>query len=208
MSTLGRTWHGLWQRFRPDQEPPETFESGEWWTRAALRLVIVFALLFGGVFFAFWWAGSAVRFSAARAGDRSLPTWQVSGTVRDALTHQPIPWAVVEDNPGGPPPFFRTDAGYGGDYELLTLAEPHRVRVSAPGYHPVTVDVGRAWFVWMPRGKEKKNIDLLPLRSWSPPKCGGSTLLTATREKPHSSKFTSKMCCVQHLRMLDSSWSN
>jgi hypothetical protein len=111
-----------------------------------------------------------VRFSAARAGDRSLPTWRVSGTVRDALTHQPIPWALVEDDPAGSPPFFRTDAGYAGDFLLITLAEAHRIRVSAPGYHPVSVDIGRAWFLWMPRGNEKKNIDLLPLHSQIPPK--------------------------------------
>jgi hypothetical protein len=136
--------------------------------RAALRLTIIFTLLFGGVFFAFWWAGSAVRFSAARAGSNSSPTWRVSGTVRDAVTHQPIPWALVEDDPGGPPPLFKTDAGYRGEFELVTLAEPHRIRVSAPGYHPLLVEIGRAWFVWIPSGKEKKNIDLLPVNSKLP----------------------------------------
>jgi hypothetical protein len=208
MSTLVRTWRGLWQRFRPDYEPLEATETGERWMRAALRLAIVFALLFGGVFFAFWWAGSAVRFSAARAGDRSSPTWRVWGTVRDGITHQPIPWALVEDDPAGPPPLFRTDAGYGGDFELVTLAEPHRIRVSAPGYYPLWLDIGRAWFVWMPRGNEKKSIDLLPLRSVLPPKRGEVLLLTGGRKSPQGSKFTSKMCCTRHLRMLDSSWSN
>jgi hypothetical protein len=135
------------------------------WFRTALRLAIVFALLFGGVFFAFWWAGSAVRFSAERAADRNAPSWRVSGTVRDAVTHQPVSWALVEDDPAGPPPFFRADADYGGTFNLLTLALPHRIRVSAPGYHPALVNIGRAWFVWMPRGNEMKNIDLLPLHS-------------------------------------------
>ena len=79
MSTLGRMWRGLWRRYRPDPEWEEQTESGDFWIRSVLRLAIIFALLFGGVFFAFWWAGSAVRFSAARAGDRSLPTWRVSG---------------------------------------------------------------------------------------------------------------------------------
>ena len=134
---------------------------------------MLFALLFGGVYFAFWWAGSAVRFSAARAGDRSLPTWRVWGTVRDALTRQPIPWALVEDDPGGQPPFFRADADYHGVFELVTLAAPHRVRVSAPRYRPLLLDIGRAWFVWMPRGNEKKNIELLPLDSFVPPQSGG-----------------------------------
>jgi hypothetical protein len=140
------------------------------WIRPALRLAIVFALLFGCVFFAFWWAGSAVRFSAERVADRTAPAWRVSGTVRDAVTHQPIPWAVVEDDPAGQPPFFHADADYRGVFELLTLAEPHRIRVSAPGYRPLSLSIGRAWFVWMPRGNEKKNIDLPPLHSLIPPK--------------------------------------
>src|ERR1039458_6722731 len=32
---------------------------------------------------------------------------------------------------------------------------------------------GRAWFAWMPRGNEKKNIELLPLDGRVPPKWGG-----------------------------------
>jgi hypothetical protein len=151
MSTPGRTWRGLWRKFRPDREPWEEAESSGMWMRPALRLAIVFALLFAGVFFAFWWAGSAVRFSAERAGARAFPTWQVSGTVRDTVTRQPIPWALVEDDPAGQLPFFHADADYRGGFNLVTLAEPHRIRVSAPGYRPVSLEIGRAWFIWMPR---------------------------------------------------------
>lgn len=133
---------------------------------------MVFALLFGCVFLAFWWAGSAVRFGAARAADRSSPTWRVFGTVSDATTHQPIPWAVVEDDPAGQPPFFRADANYKGVFNLVTLAEPHRIRASAPGYGTVFLSIGRAWFVWMPQGKEGKNIGLFPIHSSATPECG------------------------------------
>lgn len=177
MSTLGRMRRALWRIFRRDRESRDEAERGAWLPSAlpsALRLAIVFALLFGCVFFAFWWAGSAVRFSAERVADRTAPTWRVSGTVRDAVTHQPVPWALVEDDPAGQPPFFRADADYRGVFELLTLAEPHQIRVSAPGYRPLSLDIGRAWFVWMPRGNEKKNIDLQPLHSLVPPKCGGT----------------------------------
>jgi len=172
-------WRGLWRIFRRYRESREEAESGElesggMWIRPALRSALVFAMLFGCVFFAFWWAGSAVRFSAERVADRTAPTWRVSGTVRDAVTHQPVPWALVEDDPAGQPPFFRADADYRGVFELLTLAEPHQIRVSAPGYRPLSLDIGRAWFVWMPRGNEKKNIDLQPLHSLVPPKCGGT----------------------------------
>ena len=133
MSTLGRMWRGLWRRFRQEDEPQDAAESGDSWVRPALRLALIFALLFAGVFFAFWWAGSAVRFSAARAADRTVPTWRISGTVRDAVTHQPIPWALVEDDPAGTPPFFRADADYGGAFELLTLANPTGSASRHPG---------------------------------------------------------------------------
>jgi hypothetical protein len=186
MRTLGRMWRGLWRIFRRYRESREEAESGElesggMWIRPALRSALVFAMLFGCVFFAFWWAGSAVRFSAERVTDRTAPAWRVSGTVRDAVTHQPIPWALVEDDPAGQPPFFHADADDRGVFDLLTLAEPHRIRVSAPGYRTLSLDIGRAWFVWMPRGNEKKNIDLPPLHSWYPQN-GGYQASTASEK--------------------------
>ena len=81
-----------------------------------LRLSLTFFLLFAGVFFAFWWSGSAIRFGASRVADTSQPTYRISGLVRDARTGQPIPWAAVEDDPAGQPPFFRTDADQHGNF--------------------------------------------------------------------------------------------
>src|SRR5437763_10199604 len=133
MNILGRMWRRLWREFRPEDESDEGVEMRVLFARTALRLAAAFALLFGGVFFAFWWSGSAIRFGAARAGDKGAPTWRISGVVRDSLTKQAVPWAFVEDDPDGRPPFFRTDADYAGNYALVTLAEPHRIRVSAPG---------------------------------------------------------------------------
>ena len=49
-----------------------------------------------------------------------------------------------------------------GVFELLTLPEPHQIRVAAPGYKTVIVGVGRVWFLWLPRGLEKHDIVLLP----------------------------------------------
>jgi hypothetical protein len=162
MSILGRTWRRLWREFRPEDESEEAAELRELFARSALRMTAAFALLFGGVFFAFWWSGSAIRFGAARAADHAVATWKVSGTVRNSLTGQPVPWASVEDDPAGQPPFFRADADHSGAYELLTFAEPHRIRVSSPGYRTAFVEVGRAWFLWMPRGGENKVIELSP----------------------------------------------
>jgi hypothetical protein len=165
MSTLGGMWRRLWRGTNQTNDWEEERESaGERWSRAVLRLAVIFGLLFGFVFFAFWWAGAAVSFTAARAADRSVPTWIVSGGVSDAVTNQPIPWALIEDDPAGQPPFFRADADIRGIFALSTLAEPHRIRVSAPGYSSQVFLIGRAWFIWMPRGKESRNIRLSPLR--------------------------------------------
>ena len=164
MSTLGGMWRSLWRGTKSRDDWEEAQEAaGGLWSRAVLRLAVIFVLLFGCVFFAFWWAGSAVRFTAARAAERSVPTWIVGGVVRDSDTRQPVPWALVEDDPAGQPPFFHVDADFRGVFSLATLAEPHRVRVSAPGYLRKLIPIGRAWFIWMPRGKERRNIDLVPL---------------------------------------------
>ena len=130
--------------------------------RLLLRWTVCFALLFGMVFLAFWWSGAAIRFSAARMTANAAPTYRLWGVVRDANSGQPVPWAAIEDDPAGIPPFFHADAGADGAYSLLTVAEPHRVRISAPGYRPLLERVGRAWFVWWPRGSERRDLRLAP----------------------------------------------
>jgi hypothetical protein len=157
-------WQRLWKEFRPEDESEEGVEMRALFVRTGFRMTAAFAVIFGAVFFAFWWSGSAVRFGAARAGDQVQPTWHISGVVRDAATGQPIPWAAVEDDPSGRPPFFRADADHNGGYELVTLAEPHRIRASAPGYRSAVVEIGRAWFLWMPSGNEQREIQLSPGR--------------------------------------------
>ncbi len=130
--------------------------------RHAIRLAAAFAVLFAAVFFTFWWSGAAVRFGAERVGDRGTPTWRITGTVRSAASRRPIPWATIEDDPGGRPPLYRAEANQFGEFELLTLAEPHRIRIAAPGYRPKAVGVGRVWFLWMPSGGERQDISLFP----------------------------------------------
>ena len=129
--------------------------------RLLFRWMIAFALLFLAVFGALWWSGAAVRFGADRVADRSVPTYRVWGVIRDAASGRPVPWARVEDDPAGTPPFFRTDADQNGAYSLLTLAEPHRLRVSVPGYRSATVNVGKRWFMWWPKGDEQYSIRLV-----------------------------------------------
>jgi hypothetical protein len=119
-------------------------------------------LLFAGVFYAFWWSGAALQFSAARVADRAAPAWHVTGTVRNGVTREAVPWASVEDDVSGRPPFYRSDANQYGQFDLVTLSEPHRIRISAPGFRAVTVSVGRTWFLWLPSGREEHDIRLLP----------------------------------------------
>lgn len=151
----------------PDDFRPATFDEEEsadrrrQYVRYALRLAIAFAVLFAAVYLAFRWSGDAVRFGASRVAARGVPTWHVIGTVRNAATHAPIPWASIDDDPSGRPPFFHADADQSGAFELVTLAEPHSIRIAAAGYRTLTVTVGRVWFLWLPRGKERHDTDLV-----------------------------------------------
>jgi hypothetical protein len=144
------------QDFSGEQAAEERREA----RRLAIRWTAAFAILFAAVFFALWWSGRAVRFGADRVSETVRPTWAVRGTVVDATTGQPVPWAVVEDHPAGHPPYYRTEADEHGNFTLLTLADRHAMRVSAPGYIPVTVTIGRPWFLWIPYGEESEKIVL------------------------------------------------
>jgi hypothetical protein len=127
-----------------------------------VRTTVGFVLLFAFVFLAFWWSGSAIRFGAARVTASNAPTYRIWGIVCDARSGRSIPWAAIEDEPSGDPPLFRSDADAEGFYSLLTLAEPHNVRISAVGYRPVVVRIGKPWFVWWPRGDEHHDVSLPP----------------------------------------------
>jgi hypothetical protein len=150
------------------QDPQQTFLQEEILDERSearglfVRTTVGFALLFAFVFLAFWWSGSAIRFGAARVTASNAPTYRIWGTVRDAQSGRSIPWATIEDEPSGNPPFFRSDADADGTYSLLTLAEPHQVRISAVGYRAVVVRIGKPWFVWWPRGDERHDIGLPP----------------------------------------------
>ena len=149
----------------PDDLRPSSFEEEEAanFRRHLLRQALRWALLFGALFaMVFWWSGAAIRFGASRVADRPEATWRIVGTVRGAATHDPVPWASIDDDPSGQPPFFHADADRSGAFEFLTLPEPHRVRVSAPGYRTTVVDVGRVWFLWLPHGRERRDVLLYP----------------------------------------------
>jgi hypothetical protein len=164
-----------WYRRRRSRGEDE-FEGvpeAEWelWSvpvRHLARLAVVFVLLFAGVYAAFRWSGAAVNFGSLRVSGRASPSWQVKGVVKDRRTGLPIPWARVEDDPAGRPPFFSADADREGRYLLLTLAEPHRLRVSAPNYVTTLVEIGRIWFLWTPRGEERRELLLEPLANSTP----------------------------------------
>ena len=139
----------------------ESADRRQQYVRYALRLAIAFALLFAAVFLALRWSGDAARFGASRVAARGVATWHVTGTVRNAATHEPIPWASIDDDPLGRPPFFHADADQSGAFELVTLAEPHRIRIAAMGYRTSTVRVGRVWFLWLPSGTERHETELV-----------------------------------------------
>lgn len=127
--------------------------------RYAVRWALIFAALIGGVFFAMWWSSSAVHFSSSRVQQTTGPTYRVTGIVQDSAG-KAAAWAEISDDLSGRPPFFHTTADRFGAFELLTIAEPHKIQVSALGYKPATAQVGRAWYLWMPKGAEKIEIVL------------------------------------------------
>jgi hypothetical protein len=140
----------------------ETRDDRELAVKQILRWALIFVLLFAGVLFAFWWAGSAIHFGASRVNGATAATYRVFGSVRSAATQQPVPWAAVEDDSSGRPPFFRAEANHLGVYELMTIAEPHQLRVSALGFKPATAKIGRIWYLWMPEGAESLDVLLQP----------------------------------------------
>ena len=123
---------------------------------------VAFLALFGFVFLAFWWSGSAIRYGAGRVTDSVGASYQVAGSVADKKTGKPVPWAEVQTDFASGPQFYSTTADRNGEYALLTLPERHRLIVRANGYHAASITVGRQWFAWLPHGSERRNVELTP----------------------------------------------
>ena len=132
--------------------------------RTLARWILAFAVIFSFAAMAFWWSGSAVRYSAARVQNRSNPTYRVTGSITDSRTHQPIPWAEISTDFQFGGAFFSTTTDQNGQYSINTLAEPHDLVVKANGYQTSRIHVGKQWFSWTPHGSETENTELTPAR--------------------------------------------
>jgi hypothetical protein len=149
------------EEFRPVEFWQEEERAGRAEIRRQLvRWTVTFAAVAAGLMFTLWWAGSTVRFSAARAQGEGAATWRVFGVVTDAASGEPVPFASIADDAGGAPPLFHSMADHLGHYEHLTLAERHRVEVRALGYRSVQVEAGRAWYAWLPSGEQRLDVRL------------------------------------------------
>lgn len=80
--------------------------------------------------------------------------------VKDSKSGEPVPWAVIADDLSGRSPWSHATADRRGVYELLTLAEPHKINITANGYQARSIQIGRQWFLWMPSGSERLDIEL------------------------------------------------
>jgi hypothetical protein len=151
-------------KFTPQPEfwREEVSEDRRDMRKLMLRWGLLFAGVLAGMFFALWWAGAALHFTASRVDETTRATYKVSGIVRNAVTGVPIPFPLVEDDPAGRPPLFRTTGDLHGAYLHLTIAEPHTLRISALGYKPAEQHVGKAWYRWFPYGSEHVDIALQP----------------------------------------------
>jgi hypothetical protein len=128
--------------------------------RTLARWIASFIVVFCFAAMAFWWSGSAVNYSTARVQNRSTPTYQITGVITDAQTHQGVAWAEVSTDFQFGGAFFSTTADQNGVYSINTLAEPQDLVVKANGYQPARIRVGKQWFSWTPQGSEKKDIEL------------------------------------------------
>jgi hypothetical protein len=148
----------------PEFWQQEPAEERKLYRRQIFRWSLLFLALCGGVFFAFWWSGSAIHFGASRVTETTAPTYKVTGKVVDARTGAPVPWPSAQDDPAGNPPMFQALGDVSGTFELHTIPEPHFVTVSALGYRAQQVKVGRIWYLWMPSGTELIEVKLEPDR--------------------------------------------
>jgi hypothetical protein len=130
--------------------------------RQVIRWLLAFVLLFGGVFYAFWWSGAAVDFGASRVTGSVRPTYKVSGLVRDRVTGEPVRWAEVVTDSSEHVPYFRAETDQHGRFELITLSAPHSLRVNGHGYQSEIIRVGRDWVRWWPRGSETVEVRMVP----------------------------------------------
>lgn len=139
-------------------------EDGPDLRRQILRWLLLFAGLTAAAVFVLWWSGSALHYTASRLDNSAAAGYKVSGIVRDSMSGAAIAWARVADTGEGKPPHFETTADREGKFELITISEPHRIQASALGYRPALIAVGRAWYMWMPKGAEHIDIHLQPER--------------------------------------------
>ena len=151
-----------WRVPLPEFWQEEPAESQKLYRKQAVRWGLLFVCLCAGVFFAFWWSGSAVHFGASRVTETTAPTFRLLGTAIDAKTGAAIPWVSVQDDPAGHPPLFQTLGDVNGSFELITIPEPHYVIFSALGYRSRRVKIGKIWYLWMPSGDERMQVRLEP----------------------------------------------
>jgi hypothetical protein len=145
------------------QQPETPQEQAAQLRKYALRWAMVFAALIFVLGFALWWSSRALHFGTSRIEGSTRASYRVHGVVVDRGTGRPVAWADLEDDPASSrPPRFRTSADYQGKFELLTVAEPHRIVVSALGYRTSFHATGKEWYLWMPKGEERVRIELDP----------------------------------------------
>ena len=137
-------------------------ENKELLRKYAWRWALVFLTLIGALGWALWWSSAALEFSTSRIKETTRATYRVRGVVIDRSTGRPVAWANLEDDPAMRPPRFRTSADHTGRFELLTVAEQHRLVVSALGYRTTSHLTGKDWYLWMPKGQEEVRIEMDP----------------------------------------------
>lgn len=132
--------------------------------KLAWRMGLLFVALLVILSLFLWRTTAAVEFASARMQGTAQAKYRVWGHVTDAKTGKPIPWPVLADQTDLPGPYFHSTGKPDGSFEHFTLSTPHSVRVTAYGYKPASIKIGRAWWLWTPSGEEQSNVTLQPDR--------------------------------------------
>ncbi|MBI4904430.1 MAG: hypothetical protein HY820_12385 [Acidobacteria bacterium] len=128
---------------------------------ATLKLVAIFAAILLALGFMLWRSQEAIGFAASHISGQADSRYIVTGKVKSAKTGQPVPWPALHDEYDGKT-YSDTTGKHDGTFVLSTIATAHHLRVSAFGYKPATVRIGKPWFTWLPSGSEKLEIVLQP----------------------------------------------
>jgi hypothetical protein len=126
---------------------------------ASLKLLVLFLSVLTVLGFLLWRSQAAIEFASSHIQGQTDRRYQLTGIVRDAATGKPVPWPLLHDEFDGRV-YFQGSGKPDGTFAFATVTTAHKLVVTAFGFRPATVPVGRPWFTWLPAGSESLEVRL------------------------------------------------